>query len=109
MIDIDDFYIDGYDIDGVITTGSRPRVHDVIITGRSFQEAPETYSMLWRLGIFNPVYFCPLRFEEKTMEASGEWKAHMIKELKLRAFYEDSEVQCAIIRERVTCNVIKVS
>ena len=40
----------GYDFDGVVTAGKRPKPDDIIITGRSFEEAAETYNYLHKKG-----------------------------------------------------------
>ena len=58
----------GYDIDGVITIGIIPEKGSVIITGRSIEESPETYDMLFKKGIFLPVYFNPVLFTNKTLD-----------------------------------------
>jgi hypothetical protein len=98
----------GYDIDGVITAGVIPSPAGVIITGRSYEEAPETITRLRRLGVFNAVYFNPVPFTEKSLEQAGEWKATMINLLHVTTFYEDDPVQVAIIRERTQCDVVPV-
>ena len=56
----------GFDCDGVITIGLYPGPNGIIITGRSYEEMPETIKMLDKMGIRNPVYFNPLKFSEKT-------------------------------------------
>ena len=89
----------GYDIDGVITEGCVPRdKSDVIITGRSYEEAMVTYNMLRRKGIFNAVYLNPVDFDSKTIENSGEWKGKMAKLLGVTTFYEDDPRQAEIIK-----------
>ena len=45
--------INGFDCDGVITVGIHPGLGDVIITGRSFEEIPETRQMLKKRDILN--------------------------------------------------------
>ena len=59
--------INAFDIDGVIHLGQgacgiRPGPSDIIITGRSWEEEPETLAFLRRNGIFNLVFFNPVRF-----------------------------------------------
>ena len=99
----------GYDIDGVITTGIVPESDAVIITGRSREEAPETYDMLHKRGIFNAIYFNAVLFENKTRENSGFWKSFMINYLNVESFYEDEELQADIIRRNCKrCNLILV-
>lgn len=89
--------IKGYDIDGVITAGVIPAADGVIITGRSWEEAPETYKMLRDRGIFNAVYFNPVAFGGKTIENSGQWKAQVVKLLGVSEFHEDDLVQARFI------------
>lgn len=89
--------LSGYDFDGVISIGIIPDRHGVIITGRSFEEAPEINNFLKAKGIFNPVYFNPARFDMRSAEVSGKWKAHMIGLLGVGVFYEDEKVQADII------------
>jgi hypothetical protein len=91
--------MNGYDLDGVITKGIKPKRRDVIITGRSYEEAAETYSYLFRSGIFNAVYFNPVPFDEKTLENSAKWKAQMSQRLLVNIFFEDDERQAKIMRE----------
>ena len=90
--------INTFDIDGVITVGIYPGPNDVIITGRSFEEAPETYAMLRSKGINNPVYFNPLPFDKKCRKSSGVHKGMVIELLvragnKVNVHFEDDEVQ----------------
>lgn len=74
--------INSFDIDGVIFLGDLggiyPGPKDIIITGRSFEEEAETLSMLNEKGIKNPVFFNPLRFNEKTRITSGRHKAKIL-------------------------------
>ncbi len=92
--------MNGYDFDGVISTGIRPESrHDVIITGRSYEESAETYSYLIKNGIFNAVYFLPVKFDDKHPDKSAYWKASMILQLGVDVFYEDEDRQAKIIAE----------
>lgn|SRR5574343_210598 len=101
--------ISTFDIDGVIfispeVGGVHPGPNDVIITGRSFEEQPETERMLHRRGIYNNVLYNPLPFDQKTRETSGHHKARCIKGLQdvgyeVVCHYDDDEIQAAIIRE----------
>jgi hypothetical protein len=100
--------INSYDIDGCIfinkeVGGIHPGPHDVIISGRSFEEKEETHDMLHKRGILNVVYLNPQRYEEKTRITSGEHKARTIKNLfdrgiKVQCHFEDDEIQAAVIR-----------
>ena len=77
--------INTFDIDGVINLGELdgiyPGLHDVIITGRSYEETPETLQMLERKGINNQVYFNPVPFDKKTRFTSGMHKGKIILQL----------------------------
>lgn len=100
-----------YDIDGVIylgpgLVGVYPGPNDVIITGRSYEEAPETIKMLVSRGIDNRVLFNPIPFDEKTRESSGVHKARAIKGLvssgyPVQIHFEDDPIQASIIRKEV--------
>lgn len=97
-----------FDCDGVVYInpeigGLRPEPNDVIITGRSFEERPETERMLALRSINNQVFYNSLPFDEKTRESSGEHKARTIKVLQtsgitITAHFEDDPVQAAVIR-----------
>ena len=102
--------INTYDIDGVINLGDYdglyPGEHDIIITGRSFEEAPETYKMLLQKKIHNQVWFNPLKFYEKTRETSGQHKGNIIKWIidqgyKHGVHFEDDEIQIEEIKKIV--------
>ncbi len=112
--------INGIDIDGVIHLGNgvcgvRPGPNDVIITGRSYEEEPETKAFLHKHGIKNHVYFNPLPFEEKSRESSGAHKARTLKFLKheegieVQFFFEDDIIQKEEIEESWDGKVIHVS
>lgn len=101
--------IHSYDIDGVIYLGPNlngltPAPHDVIITGRSFEEAPETIAMLRDRGITNSVYLNPCKFDEKSRTTSGEHKSKVLQQLyhdgyDIKIHWEDDPIQAAIVRE----------
>lgn len=103
------YQINTFDIDGVIyinkeVGGIHPGPYDVIITGRSYEEMPETYRMLHGREIFNRVFFNRARFDKKTRESSGLHKAKTIKRLQRRGYkimchFEDDEIQAAVIRK----------
>ena len=112
--------VNGFDIDGVIHLGNgvcgvRPGPNDVIITGRSHQEEPETLAFLRKHGITNKVYFNPLPFKVKTRETSGIHKARTLRWLKeiktidVQFFFEDDEVQKREIERGWNGKVIHVS
>lgn len=104
-----------FDIDGVICMGNwigvRPSPGDVIITGRSFEEAEETGEFLYSNGITNQVYYNPVKFEDKTRESSGEHKAVIIRRLIKEGFdiqchFEDDEVQAQVIEHKTGLPVV---
>lgn len=104
-----------FDIDGVICMGNwvgvRPSPGDIIITGRSFEEANETDDFLRSHNITNRVYYNPVKFESKTRESSGEHKARIIKKLiedglQIRCHFEDDEVQAKIIERKTGLPVV---
>jgi len=112
--------VNGFDIDGVIHLGNgvcgvRPGPNDVIITGRSHEEEPETLAFLRRNGITNDVYFNPIPFKIKSRETSGTHKARTLQWLKevktinVQFFFEDDEVQKAEIEKDWDGKVIHVS
>ena len=90
--------INTFDIDGVITVGLYPGPDDVLITGRSFEEAEETYAMLRSKGIKNAVFFNKLPFDKKDRKSSGTHKGNTILELirsgtSVSVHFEDDEIQ----------------
>lgn len=99
--------INTFDIDGVIFMGIHdgvyPGKNDIIITGRSFQEKPETELMLKNKGITNKVIYNELPFSNKSRSSSGYHKAEAIKSLQEQGFsigihFEDDPIQAAVIR-----------
>lgn len=108
--------INTYDIDGVIfmgwnMDGVHPAPDDILITGRSNQEMPETLEMLKEHNINNVVYFNPTPFEEKSRQDSGYHKANTIKKLiekgeKINLHFEDDPIQADIIKAE--CPMINV-
>ena len=104
-----------FDIDGVICMGNwvgvRPSPGDVIITGRSYEEADETNAFLHSNGITNQVYYNPVKFEDKSRESSGEHKAVIISRLitdgqEVLCHFEDDEVQAQIIERKTGLPVV---
>lgn len=102
--------INTYDIDGVIYLGEYdglyPGKGDIIVTGRSFEEKPETIRMLRSRGIENPVMFNPLPFDEKSRVTSGQHKGRVIKNMidsgvEHGVHFEDDEIQIEEIRKIV--------
>jgi hypothetical protein len=109
MNDIPNKIINSFDIDGVIYmgdafTGVFPGPDDIIITGRSFEEADLTINMLHSRGIFNDVYMNPLEFKNKTRESSGQHKGNILKILLEKGYqigihFEDDPIQAEEIRK----------
>ena len=101
--------INAFDIDGVIHLGGgacgiRPGAGDVIITGRSYEEEPETLAFLRRNEIHNQVFFNPCKYEHKSRESSGNHKGRIIVALQslgceIQYFFEDDEVQKKAIED----------
>ena len=98
--------INSFDIDGVIYMGKYegvfPGPHDIIITGRSKEEEPETSAMLPSNGISNKVYMNPTPFDNKTREDSGRHKGQTLfylEQIGMRfgIHFEDDPVQAEII------------
>jgi hypothetical protein len=94
--------INSFDIDGVIYFGEDlgvfPSDDDILVTGRSYEEAPKTLEMLRARGIYNQVFFNPLPEAEKTRQTSGQWKAKVLKGLldngyDVRIHFEDDPIQ----------------
>ena len=91
-----------FDCDGVIfindeVGGVHPGPYDIIITGRSFEEIPETKEMLRSRGIYNRVFFNRCKFDDKTRASSGLHKAETIKRLEklgyfIMCHFEDDEI-----------------
>ncbi len=100
--------INSFDIDGVIYMGKYggvfPGPHDIIITGRSKEEEPETSAMLLSKGISNKVYMNPTAFDNKSREDSGRHKGRTLfylEEIGMRfgIHFEDDPVQAEIIQK----------
>ena len=92
----------GFDIDGVLIKGIAsliPNTDDILITGRSFETAPETYSLLQKKGIFNAIYFNPVKFENVTIENSALWKVKVIDSSSITKFYDDDARQIDLINK----------
>jgi hypothetical protein len=102
--------MNGWDFDGVISIGIYPGPADIIITGRSFDEAHYVNGILKERGITNAVYFNPMTKKSRqtgtitSRENSGRHKATVIKmlqdnEVELNIFFEDDEIQIEEIRK----------
>lgn len=100
--------INSFDIDGVIYLGDLggiyPGPQDIIITGRSYEEEPETIKMLIKKGINNKVYFNPLKFDNKTRVSSGIHKGKTLEKLlnfgiKIGFHIDDDPIQIEEIKK----------
>lgn len=109
--------IRSWDIDGVLYiphfSGLRPDRDDVIITGRSFEEAPDTLYTLRNEGITNQVLFNPLPKAEKTRVTSGLHKGKMLRALEdfgwiVDCHFEDDPVQIDAIKTLWSGRVIRI-
>ena len=78
--------INSFDIDSVIYMGKYggvfPGPKDIIVTGRSKEEEPETLVMLSSKGISNVVYMNPIPFKQKSREDSGRHKGRTLSHLE---------------------------
>lgn len=101
--------MNGYDFDGVVSIGLHPTDQDIIITGRSFDEAHIVNKILRERNINCAVYYNPIRTidretgTEKSRKCSGKHKAEIIYLLKcngviLDKFFEDDELQIKVIK-----------
>ena len=100
-----------YDFDGVIylnenVEGVNPGHNDLVITGRSFEEAERVEGRLRARNLHNTVFFNPRPKLGRSRETSGEHKAAILRELLNNGFvigahFEDDEIQIEIIRRLV--------
>lgn len=100
-----------FDFDGVIylnpdITGVHPGPHDLIVTGRSFEEGEKVKGRLAARGITNLVFLNPLPWAERSRETSGAHKARVLRLLleagfAVGAHFEDDEVQAEVIARHV--------
>ena len=99
-----------FDFDGVVREGATPDEYDIIITGRTFEEAPIVLQILHDRGIVCPVYFNPIHLKDRqnhndyARTKSGNHKANIIALLKengvnLGVFHEDDPIQAGIIQK----------
>ena len=100
--------INSFDIDGVINMGKYnglyPSPRDIIITGRSFEERPETEAMLKDKGITNNVYYNSLPFDQKDRVSSGRHKGMTLFKLEEIGYrfgihFEDDPIQAKEIKK----------
>lgn len=102
----------GYDFDGVITRGYLPGPGDVIITGRSCDQADvvRTIKDMARLGVIGPraIYHMPTTWKglpgNEGLIRTGQWKALMIDALELEEYFEDHPLQLQSILDHMKGN-----
>jgi len=95
-----------YDYDGVVSKGIKLEPEAPIITGRSFEELNRIDSKKTKGHV---IYFNPVAWGEKTLEKEIEWKAEMIKKLKIEEYYEDDcRIIVTLTEKCPKCNIIKV-
>jgi hypothetical protein len=100
---VEDRGINGFDFDGVISLGIYPGPRDVIITGRSYEEAEYINKVLKDRGIYNAVYFNMMPKEGRKRSDSGKHKARVLGILMengviIDKFFEDDEIQVKEIK-----------
>lgn len=94
----------GYDIDGTLTTGLKPIMPYVVISGRTFKEYDEITKKLAQEA---PVYIRG-KGNMGDREEAGKFKALMINLLGVEEFYEDDPMQIDIIQKLCTCKIVRV-
>lgn len=111
--------MNAYDFDGVITKGVRISADDIIITGRSFEEASIVYDYLKKENLpLVAVYFNPMNVitretdTEKSQIHSGMHKVNVLNSLrknnvKISFFYEDNEIQASLIEIYTKVTVVR--
>ncbi len=89
-----------------------PTKEDIIITGRSIEEKPETEKFLKGLGLNNNIFYNPTAFHKKTRESSALFKAKLIdrlmKRYDIKLYFEDDPIQAQIIRSETNVKVIDI-
>jgi len=95
----------GYDIDGVLAAGVKPKKPYVVISGRVFSSWNQTIK---DIGTDAPIYLRPFG-DYGSHHDAGKWKGMMIAYLGVDEFYEDVPLQATIIKAIVpNCKVIMV-
>lgn len=90
-----------YDIDGVLTSGHKPKKPYVVISGRRLSDWDRTVKEIGTEGV---IYLRPYGPQEGPITVmdhimSGVWKGEMINKLGVTEFHEDVDLQAQIIRE----------
>jgi hypothetical protein len=100
----------GYDLDGVLSVGITPVKPYVIISGRLVDETEKTQvEFADQIKNSEGIYLRPEGAYGDHISA-GEWKAKIITELGVTAFYEDHPVQAEIIRQKCpSCQLYMVT
>ena len=103
--------MNAFDIDGVISIGIYPGPEDIIITGRSIEEKPETEKFLKSRGISTRVYYNPIAYDLKTRKISGIHKRETIESLNgaIDLFFEDDEIQIEeILKSKYPVKIVHI-
>lgn len=98
-----------FDFDGVTREGANPGEYDIVVTGRTFEEAHIVYAELIKRDILVPVYFNPIHLKDRGAQSiaarkcSGNHKANIISMLKandvnIGYFHEDDPIQLNCIQ-----------
>lgn len=97
--------MNGYDIDGVLTSGITPIPPCVAISGRTFAEYDNTCK---ELAQHMPVYIRGAG-DYGDRNHAGRWKAEQVKRLGITTFYEDDPVQARAVQSvNPNCKVVLV-
>jgi len=92
--------LNGYDLDGVLTAGIKPKMPFVVITGRENESAALDE---WKAKAI--VYQRTPEYPA-TSDGTGHFKAKTIKALGVTNFYENNTHEAAIIHAEVpSCHV----
>ena len=99
--------LNGYDIDGVLLEGIKPKKPYVVISGRRTDWWKKTVR---EIGTNAPIYLRPITFGKRyDATMSGMWKAIMITMFKVKKFYEDDDIQAGVIKDYCPdCKVVMV-
>ena len=107
-----------FDLDGVIFLDgficlTPTSYEDIIVTGRSYEEAPDTIAWLRDNGITNQVFFNPTKFNDKTRVDSGKHKARILTEFLKKGYdriihFDDDIHQINVIKSICPKEIIVV-
>ena len=104
--------INTLDIDGIIDQGGFClSKDDIIITGRSYEEAEEISKLMIRKKINNRIFYNPIELKNKTRENSAQHKVIILSSLisqgyNVETHFDVDEIQVEIIKK--LCPSVKV-